>query len=432
MAVHLGGALGRLPHGPAQLVGQVVLAAPVEAQAAAGEVDVGPVAQLDAAVIDGLLDLLGDLIHPGGDDFGHLVAGEGAGLLPVHTGDIVGFALGGNAVDVLPLDLLLGVLEGNIQAHGQIRRDVAAADLDGLVEDQRVALHRHDLGVQVADVDEHGGAVAILLGQVQHGLARGGGIEAAGRHADVGQAVGDFIHKELVRHHEGDHRAELPALHAHGLQGLLAVVHHKPRGAGMNDDARHAAQALGGLAENLLHVARIHPGIGALQGHPGLRGVHLCEGARHAHVDLPQLAVALLFRLADGQADLFIQLARIVPPFLQIAVIHRDTGAHNVAALAAAVFGDQGHDLARPKVDSRYRGLHRFLIPPVSRATRPSDGPQDISAQKPSHQDACPALMTGTRVLLPGKAASVTMRTWKKAAKFIIQYTNFHYTRFSP
>ena len=40
--------------------------------------------------------------------------------------------------------------------------------------------------------------------------------------------------------------------------------------------------------------------------------------------------------------------------------------------------------------------------------------------------------MAVMRVLLPGKAASPAIRTWKKAAKFIIQYTNFHYTRFSP
>ena len=39
------------------------------------------------------MDFLGDLVHPGEDDVGHLLPGEGAGLLALHAGEILPAAM---------------------------------------------------------------------------------------------------------------------------------------------------------------------------------------------------------------------------------------------------------------------------------------------------------------------------------------------------
>ena len=153
----------------------------------------------------------------------------------------------------------------------------------------------------------------------------------------------------------------------------------------MHHNTGQAAQILGGSAEDGLHVGCGNPGIRALEGHPCLRRVHLRKCAGHTHIDFPQSAVALLLRLADGLADLVIQFAGVIPAFLQVSVVGCNARAHDVAALASAVLGDQGDDFARTEINGRYRGLHRSLIPPVSRG-----GPSGLSACGRALAASCP------------------------------------------
>ena len=295
---------------------------------------------------------------------------------------------------------------------------MAAAQVDALVEDQRVALHRHNLGVQVADVDQHRRTVTVLLGQVEHRLARGGGEEVLGLDVHVAQTGGHVIQEEAVADDEGDQRGQLAALETHRFEGLLAVVHAEPGGAGMDDFAgqRLQAQILGSALEDGAHVAGGDMGIRAGQGHAGLGDIHAGEGAGHANIDLADLVMALLFSLGNGLADAVVDLRRIVPAVLQEAVVGHDARAHDVAALGAAVLGHQGHDLARTEIEARYRGLHLESYPLFSGFRSASD----IAAHTREPflmRTACPPYCTKLSGAMTAQSATM-------------QYTTIYYKRF--
>ena len=108
VAVQLGGPAGCLLHGTPQPAGQVLLAAAVEAQAAAGQEHAAPAAQGSEIVIDAFLDLRADLVKCPCNDRLDLLPGEGNALLPVRTGNLIGFTAGFDAVYKLALDILRG------------------------------------------------------------------------------------------------------------------------------------------------------------------------------------------------------------------------------------------------------------------------------------------------------------------------------------
>ena len=121
----------------------------------------------------------------------------------------------------------------------------------------------------------------------------------------------------------------------------------------MDHHAAYRGKTLVRVGEDLLHMAGRYPGIGSLNGHAGFHCVNAGKLARHAHVDLADLALGLIFRLADGFLNGFVQGHGVVPFALQKAVVHGNPRADNITALRAAGFGHQRHDLRRAKINCR-------------------------------------------------------------------------------
>ena len=137
----------------------------------------------------------------------------------------------------------------------------------------------------------------------------------------------------------------------------------------MDDHAGNIGQILGGFGEGGFDVCGCNPRICPFQGNGHLGGINMCKGARNTDIDFADFGTCLFFGVADGTADCLVELARIVPAFLKISVILRDTGRNNVAALASAVFGNQRNNLAGTEVDGRNRRFHSLYNLPCSGST---------------------------------------------------------------
>ena len=126
----------------------------------------------------------------------------------------------------------------------------------------------------------------------------------------------------------------------------------------MDHNAGNICQVLRCLSEGSLDVGGCNPGIRSLQGDGYFSGVNMGKGAGNPDVDFPYLGAGLFLRVADGAADCLVELTGIVPALLQISVILCDACRDNIAALAAAVFGDKRNNLARAEVNGRNRRFH--------------------------------------------------------------------------
>lgn len=101
MAVQLGGTLGRFTHRALQAARKVILSSPVKAQSTAGQVEIAPVTQANAALLQRGLDGIGNLVHLRFDNFRHLFLGEGQRLATLRRRNVVGIAGAGNAINIL-------------------------------------------------------------------------------------------------------------------------------------------------------------------------------------------------------------------------------------------------------------------------------------------------------------------------------------------
>ena len=138
---------------------------------------------------------------------------------------------------------------------------MTAANVEALVENQRVALHHHHIGAQIANIDEHCRLVALILAQGICRFPGDGGVELAGLNIHIAQAVGDIINEILVRRHQRNHGGQFATLDTHGRQRLFAVIHAEPRGRGMNNAvAAGFFRQLEASADILRCNMRIRPG----------------------------------------------------------------------------------------------------------------------------------------------------------------------------
>ena len=90
------------------------------------------------------------------------------------------------------------------------------------------------------------------------------------------------------------------------------------------------------------------------------------ESTGNADIDFPDFGSGLFFRVGNGTADCLIQLARIVPAFFQVTVIFRYACRNDVAALAAAVFGNERNNFACSEVNGCNRCFHTLSNLPCS------------------------------------------------------------------
>ena len=257
-----------------------------------------------------------------------------------------------NSIHIFPLDLL-GRFQRNGQALRHVGSDVPAAHGKRFLEDDSVAFHSHHVGAQIADIDQDGGAVAVLLQEVEHRLARGAGEKAAYGDVHVAQAGHYVIQEKGIGHHEADQGLELGPLEPYGLQRLFAAVHHEPCGAAVHHHAAHGRELLVRIGKDLFHMAGRNMRVRPLNGHAGLHGIHARKFARYAHVDLADLALGLGLGLGDGFLDGLVEHNGVVPFAVQKAVVGGDSRPDDVATLSTARLGYEGNDLARTKINGR-------------------------------------------------------------------------------
>ena len=235
--------------------------------------------------------------------------------------------------------------------------------------DDGVALYADNLSIQISHVDQNGSPVSFLFVQVKHGFTRRSREETGHHNSEICHSVGDIVNKESIPDHKTDVGSHFPPFHTDRFKRFLSAVNHKPGGAGMDDHAGNIGQILGGFGEGGFDVCGCNPRICPFQGNGHLGGINMCKGARNTDIDFADFGTCLFFGVADGTADCLVELARIVPAFLKISVILRDTGRNNVAALASAVFGNQRNNLAGTEVDGRNRRFHSLYNLPCSGST---------------------------------------------------------------
>ena len=159
------------------------------------------------------------------------------------------------------------------------------------MEHKRVAFDDHDFGVEVSDIDQNGRSVAILRREEKQRLAHRQREESRHFYAEGLHAAVDIVKEKFVGHDEGNERFERGALHTHRLHRLFAVVHRKPRGRTVDDDAAHGLDILIRHGKDALDVGGRDVRIDALQLQRGFRHINAAKLTGHAHVNFADAAV---------------------------------------------------------------------------------------------------------------------------------------------